>query len=433
MNLSISRPRSRAFFLWVALLSGFIFGCNNHATAPAEKAPPAPVTAEKAEEEPLTETIDLFGSIQPLPNHSARITANVSAQVLSMLKDSKGKPIVEGQRVRQGDEIAHLDDKIVAEQKTQAELALKMAENEVGRLKKLRDDPQTRYSVSDFEWEKANLTVKDAESKLRGLVGQLKYYALKAPIDGRLGRIQIQPGQSVSPGTTIADVMDLEDQVDALCFVAPHDARKLRVHQSAVLGARENEGPEGEVVFIAPQAEADTGLIAVKVRFPNRAQFFWQREWRANTAVHVQVTTQSRPKTWVIPVAALMEDQDPPAVVVIKDLKTEKNKESKEEKIGKAQILSADIGLRDREHAEVLSLKTREKKEPVPIEGTWFIIKGGHGLHDDDPVKLEEEEKEGEKDKEKEKDKEADHKKPEQKEPEHKEKEDKEKNNKQKD
>jgi RND family efflux transporter MFP subunit len=414
MNPSISRPRSWAFFLCVGLLSGFTFGCNNHSPAPAEKAPPAPVTAEKAEEEPLTETIDLFGSIQPLPNHSARITANVSAQVLSILKDSKGKPIVEGQRVRQGDETAHLDDKIVAEQKTQAELALKMAENEVGRLKKLRDDPQTRYSVSDFEWEKANLTVKDAESKLRGLVEQLKYYALKAPIDGRLGRIQIQPGQSVSPGTTIADVMDLEDEVDALCFVAPHDARKLRVHQSAVLGTSENEGPEGEVVFIAPQAEADNGMIAVKARFPNRAQFFWQREWRANTAVHVQVTTQSRPKTWAIPVAALIEDQDPPAVVVIKDLKTEKNKEGKEEKIGKAQILSADIGLRDREHVEVLSLKTREKKESVPIEGTWFIIKGGHGLHDDDPVKLEEEEKEG--DKEKEKEKEADQKKSEHKE-----------------
>ncbi len=95
-------------------------------------------------------------------------------------------------------------------------------------------------------------------------------------------------------------------------------------------------------------------------------------------------------------------------------MKTEKNKEGKEEKIGKAQILSADIGLRDREHVEVLSLKTREKKEPVPIEGTWFIIKGGHGLHDDDPVKLEEEEKES--DKEKEKEKEADQKKSEHKE-----------------
>src|SRR5713226_6755350 len=123
MNLSISRPRPWAFFLWVAFLSGLIFGCNNHSPAPAEKAPPAPVTAEKAEEEPLTETIDLFGSIQPLPNHSARITANVSAQVLSMLKDSKGKPIVEGQRVRQGDEIAHLDDKIIAEQEKQARIA----------------------------------------------------------------------------------------------------------------------------------------------------------------------------------------------------------------------------------------------------------------------------------------------------------------------
>ncbi len=109
-----------------------------------------------------------------------------------------------------------------------------------------------------------------------------------------------------------------------------------------------------------------------------------------------------------------MEDQDPPAVVVIKDLKTEKNKEGKEEKIGKAQILTAEIGLRDREHVELLSLKTREKKEPVPIDGAWFIIKGGHGLRDDDPVKLEEEEKEN--DKEKEKGKEDDQKKEKQKE-----------------
>ena len=96
-----------------------------------------------------------------------------------------------------------------------------------------------------------------------------------------------------------------------------------------------------------------------------------------------------------------MEDQDPPAVIVVKDLKTKKNKDGKEEKIGKAQILTAEIGLRDHEHVELLSLKTLDKMEPVAIDGTWFIIKGGHGLHDDDPVKLEEEEKEGDKEKEK--------------------------------
>src|SRR5207245_11716734 len=85
---------------------------------------------------------------------------------------------------------------------------------------------------------------------------------------------------------------------------------------------------------------------------------------------------------------------DPPNFVVVNDLKTEKNEEGKEEKVGKAQILSAEVGLRDREHVEILSLRTVEKKQPVAIQDVWFVTKGAQGLHDDDPVKLEEEEEE---------------------------------------
>ncbi len=381
-------------------LFGFLVGCNNQTPKPPEEAPRAPVTAEQAKEESITETVNLFGSIQPLPANSARITANVSAQVLSILRDANGQLIHEGQRLRQGDVIVHLDDRIIKAEETRAQIAFQMAENEWKRLKRAREDPDpvVKRTASDFLLEQANLTVKDAESKLKGLTELLKYYTLQAPITGRLGRIQVQIGQSVSPGTPIAEIINLEDEVDALCFVPPNILRKLHLHQSAVLGTSENEGAEGKVVFIDQHAEADTSLFAVKIRFPNRAQFFWQREWRANTAVQVQVSTRFRPKTWVIPAEALMEDQEPPSVIVIKDLKTEKNKDGKEEKIGKAQILAAEIGLRDGEHVELLGLKTPEKKEPVSIEGAWFIIKGGYGLHDDDPVKLESDDKEKEKD-----------------------------------
>jgi RND family efflux transporter MFP subunit len=409
LSQSLLPSSFRLPIIW--LLFALPLGCNNQEPKPPEESPRAPVTAEQAKEESLTETVELFGSIQPLPNHSARITANVSAQVRTILRDAKGQPIVEGQRVRQDDVIVHLDDKVKVEEKKQAELAVETAESDVTRLKELRasPDPLVRKSAPDYDWNKANRTFKDMQSKLKGIEEQLRYYTLKAPIAGRLGRIQVQPGQSVSPGTVIAEIIDLEDEIDALCFVPPNDLRKLHLGQSAILGTSENEGPEGKVVYIAPQAEADTSMFAVKVRFPNHAQFFWQREWRANLAVHVQVSTRFRPKTWVIPAEALMEDQDPPAVIVVKDLKTEKNKEGKEEKTGKAQILTAEIGLRDHEHVELLSLKTLDKKEPVAIDGAWLIVKGGHGLHDDDPVKLEEEEKEG--DKEKEKGKEDDQKK----------------------
>ena len=400
-SAALRRPSPRQIFLAVLLI--FPLGCNNQAPAPPEKAPPGPVTAEKAQEEALTQTIELLGTTQPLPNNAAPISANVSAQVLSILKDGEGHPIKEGQHVRQGDIMVQLDDKIIQKQKAGAQVALELAQNDVERLKTLRKDPSTAKYAPQYEVDKAELLVKQAKSNLDGIEEQLKFYTLRAPIAGRLGRIRVQPGQAISPGTVVGDVINLEEEIDALCFVPPHLARRLQLHQHAFIGAAENEGPEGEVVFISQLAEADTGQYAVKVRFPNRARFPWQREWRANAVVRVQVTTQFRPKTWVIPLTALTEDQSPPTVVVVRDLKTVKNEEGKEEKVGKAQILSVEVGLRDREHVEVLSLKTAEKKQPVAIQDVLFITKGGQGLHDDDPVKLEEEEKENEKGKEKEK------------------------------
>jgi RND family efflux transporter MFP subunit len=401
----ISYPALRIPSLRHLLLFLFVIplGCNNQAPAPPEKAPPAPVTAEKAEEEALSQTIELLGTTQPLPHRAARITANVSAPVLSILQDAHGRPVVEGQLVREGDVVVQLDDRIIKQQKKQAELDVNTAKRKVQQLNDMKKQGLPGYN--EFDMDMANFAREAADSRLKAIDEQLKlFYTLKAPITGRLGRIQVQQGQAVSPGTVIADVINLEDQIDALCFAPPHLARRLQLHQHAFIGTAENEGPEGEVVFISQLAEADTGQYAVKVRFPNRAQFPWQREWRANAVVNVQVTTQYRPKTWVIPLTALMEDQSPPTVVAVRDVKTVKNEEGKEEKVGKAQILSVEVGLRDHEHVEVLSLKTAEKKQPVAIQDVLFVTKGGQGLHDDDPVKLEEEEKEEEKGKEKEKD-----------------------------
>ena len=400
MISSPALPCSFSRHLYLPFLLIIFLGCNNQAPKPPEKAPAAPVTAEKAEEESLTQSTELFGTIQPVVTNVAKITANVSAPVVSILKDAHGRTLVEGQRVQEGDVVVQLYDGFVQEQRKQAETDLNMANRKVLQLEDLKKQKLPGYS--DYEMDLAKFAREAADSKLRALDKQLKLHTLRAPITGRLGRILVQQGQAVSPGTVIADVINLEDQIDALCFAPPYLARRLQLHQPAFIGANQNEGPEGEVVFIAQQAEPDTGQFAVKVRFSNRAQFIWQREWRANTVVRVQISTQFRPKTWVIPLTALIEDRDPPTVVIVHDLKTEKNEEGKEEKVGKAQLLSAEVGLRDREHVEILSLRTLEKKEPVAIQEVWFVTKGAQGLHDDDAVKLEEEEEKGKEEKGKE-------------------------------
>src|SRR5262249_27766813 len=110
------------------------------------------------------------------------------------------------------------------------------------------------------------------------------------------------------------------------------------------------------------------------------------------------VMTHPKKSCLTIPEAAIMEDQDPPAVIVVENLETKKNKEGKDEQIGKARKLQVILGIRDREFqvVEVLRFQDPEKKADVKVEDAQVVVKGAHGLQTDDVVKIEEEEDEDE-------------------------------------
>ena len=147
--------------------------------------------------------------------------------------------------------------------------------------------------------------------------------------------------------------------------------------------------PPGKIVFIAVQAQPETGNFAVKVRFPNP-----ELRLRANGVFPLRVQTEPEKKRLTIPESALLEDQDPPLVVVVQDIKEEEH-EGKKLKVGKAHKLRARLGVRDRalHRVEILSLEDPEKKEKIDLKEVQFIVEGGNGLHDDDAVKVEEEAK----------------------------------------
>jgi len=153
----------------------------------------------------------------------------------------------------------------------------------------------------------------------------------------------------------------------------------------------DTSAPQGKVVFIAPQAQADTGNIAVKVRFPNP-----DLKIRSNTVARVQVQIKPEQERLTIPETGLLEDQDPPAVILVENIETKKNAEGKEEKIGKARKLQAKVGIRDRRWkvVEILGLEDPEKKQTVSLQDALFVVEGGHGLQDGDVVKLDEGEEE---------------------------------------
>ncbi len=262
--------------------------------------------------------------------------------------------------------------------------------------------------VPDIDITTAQGAVADARSKLNAaeqrqeqaakdldvLDQQLKLYTLTAPHKGKLGRILVGLGQTLALGAEVAQVVDIEDTIDVLCFVSQHDAALLDRDQPAGLGGLDDAPGEmhtsdapGRVVYIAEQAEPETGCFAVKVRFPNK-----ELKLRGNVVRRLRVLTRPGMKYLAIPESALLEDQEPPSVIIVEDIKTEKNADGQEEQTGVVRRMRAKIGVRDRvkKLVAILGLEDPEGKWQGDLEKVRFVTKNGKGLETGDVVRLEE-------------------------------------------
>jgi RND family efflux transporter MFP subunit len=413
-------PMSRHARFFAALtLATLVAGCRPEAHHEEEPPPEAPVKAQPAAMVSLGEWTDLLGTTQPLPNHSARISAAVEGHVLTVLRDEHGGTVVEGQDVKAGQVIVQMDDSVLRanrtkleatlhdldQQETQARLAVKVATIEANALKELQ---KGGTPVSPVDLDKAQLKQEDADSKLKAakakqaatradlkaLEKQMEFYTLRAPIAGRLSMVQAVPGQTLTPGTVVADVVDLKS-IDVLCYAPPDAVARLSLEQRARLlvedaGKRDaTQALAGTVAFVGVAAQPETGNVPVKVRFPNP-----ELRLRANAIVRIHVLTRPEKQRLTIPDSALSEDRDVPTVLIIEDLKTTKDDHGEEKQVGKAHTLQAEIGIRDREHGivELLALRDPESHKEVSPDGRLFITSGGNGLHNDDLVKLQKDE-----------------------------------------
>jgi RND family efflux transporter MFP subunit len=418
-------------------------GCSRNIAEP-EKTPPAPVKWMEARQFFIEEWTEIIGTTQPLPDRAARVSAAVEGRVLSVLQGVDGKLVSEGQLVKKGDVLVRLDDRIAraGRDKTEADqkeleqqvegarLGVDLAAIEVRKLEELsrKSVPGSQPLVAPVELDKARVTLDDAKSKLKGaelkvkagekqlkaLDEQLKLYTLTAPIAGRLGRILVVQGQTLSVGTAVAEIIDIEDQIDLLCFVPPYIASKLKTNEQPVripvsedksrpqvpstlvkesdsTSGKKPATPDGKIVYIADQSEIDTGNFAVKVRFRNAG-----RKLRSNLTVRALVRTTPGKACLTLRASALMEDVEPPAVIVVDDYKKEPAADGKETETGKARKLNARVGIRDRllDLVEIISVDDPEKKWQGTLETAKFVFDKGLGLRTGDPIKLEEEEEE---------------------------------------
>lgn len=414
-------PRAGLFLCAACLFAG----CNRPNPAHEPKAPPAVVKWQAAQHGPLEEWIELAGATTPLPDRIARVSAPVEGRVMSVLSDVADKPIAEGQLVAKGTVIAQLDatvvqanlakaeaaQEVLREEEQQAKFAVELAVSEVDRLVKLKAEEDRRSGnrtqlVSPVDRLKADYALKDARSKLKAATGklaagakeieslraQLKLHTLTAPIAGHIGRIQVVRGQTLAVGAMVAEITNLDEQIDVLCFAPPSLIGRLRVGQPARIGGFEvssDTDAEGRVEFIADQAEPETGNFAVKVRFANQLAHL-----KANRVTRIRVRTQPARECFSLPESAVQEDEEQPTVVVVTKEQRENDK-GEMETVFIAHRLQAELGVRDRlrHQIEIVRLNDSEKdpakKWHGEVKDAQFIVEGGQGLQSGDEVKQE--------------------------------------------
>ena len=377
-----------------ALAGFFLLGRGKAAGQAAEETRLAPVKVVAARVFRFGEWTELVGATQPLPDKAAHVSAAVGGRILSILGDGKYQTLVEGGPVQANQILAQLDDSVPRAYREQ--LAALHANLE--RQKKQSRAAEPALSI--------------VQAALKALDVQIAQFSIRAPFAGVLGPLQVTPGQAIRVGTTVADVINL-NKIDVLCYVPPRTVSRLGVGQTArlvdlskeesrVLARRASEvdsiprlrvgltGPPsrycGRVIFIAAQADPDTGNFAVRVRFANP-----DGRLRLNSVERVQVLTQPEKDRLTIPEDALREDQDPPVVMAAQNSKLQKTASaSSTMRVATALGLRPVIGVRDRELrlVEIRQLRGAQTGDLVSIRDIRFIVEGAGGLHDNDGLKV---------------------------------------------
>jgi RND family efflux transporter MFP subunit len=423
------------FFVIASLVAMLLAGCQRAGEPVKERVPPAPVNWQEPKQRLVSEWTELVGTTRP--RQAASVSASVESVVVSILQCPRGVPLSEGQYVKKGDILVQLDNRIaranrekanveveeLRQQAKQAELMVKLNEIDVRRFQELeRISTADQLLISPIEQEKARWAWEGAKSKEQQAIGrlragerrlnaldeQLSLYMLKAPISGKLGRVKVVRGQAVTAGHQITEIVDLEEEIDLLCFVPQFVANLMHEGQVVQVVEREtrpgfiaafgtpdtalSEVPcaEGHLVYIADRAEPSTGNIAVKARLPNS-----HLKLRANLTLRVRVLTAQERLALTLPDSAILEDEDPTRVIVVTDYKLEKDENGNGIETGNARMLQVRLGIRDhaRGLVEILALSDpgARGKWQGSLETTKFVVERAQGLRNGDIIRRQKE------------------------------------------
>ncbi|RPD98947.1 MdtA/MuxA family multidrug efflux RND transporter periplasmic adaptor subunit [Candidatus Pantoea deserta] len=259
-----------------------------------------------------------------IPDASVTVTSRVDGQLEKVY-------FTEGQKVEAGQLLAQIDPRSFEAtlNQYQAELSenqalLNSAELTLARYRKLyaqdslaRQDLDTQIAtVGQYRGAVAADRAQIASAKLN-----IEYARITAPISGRVGLRQVDPGNMVQSSSSTGLVTITQMQPAAVTFSVPQSnipelIKALHSGQALPATAFDQDNSttlaQGEVKFISNQIDTSTGTVALKATFANDDEALY-----ANQFVNLRLQTRILKGATVIPSQALQLSSDGSFVFVI--------------------------------------------------------------------------------------------------------------------
>jgi len=257
--------KKRLFLTLLGLLIVFggVFGYNAFVAYKTEQAlsnrdaPTQTVSATEAAPATWQPTISAVGSVKAA--QGVDVTAEIDGRVTNVA-------VADGARVEADTLMVELDAAGVRAERAGAQAEASLAAIELRRQRQLRE--QNVNSKADVD--RAQSQLEQARARVQRIQARLEKKTIEAPFAGRLGIVEVDVGQFIGAGTTVATLQRLDPvNVD---FTVPQDAL-ARVETGQEVLARADAYPEqpfsGQIRAISPRVNEATRNATVRARLAN--------------------------------------------------------------------------------------------------------------------------------------------------------------------
>ncbi len=327
----------------------------------------AEVTVTRVERGEINPTLAVSGTIAALPNQDVKVSSLVPGRIVRMM-------VAEGDRVRDGQPLAKIDDRPFRDQIQQAEAAVEQAKAnlENARLNKERnenllergiaarkdvEDARTQFSVSQ-----AALRQTEAALALARL--QLARTEVRSPLAGLVVKRLVSVGEQVD-GTAAQPIFEVANTAEVELFgnVPALYLSRIKVGQTLPITTEAFPGKSfrGRIIAISPAVDPSTNVGLVRIRMPNGSGLL-----RLGQFLSAQLPLESHKNALVVPSPAIYRDAANQARVYRVEGNT-------------AAAVPVKTGVESSGRTELLS----------GVEaGDTVILEGGYGLGDHVKIKI---------------------------------------------